>query len=84
MYFTDKHTNRKSMSWAGADFKRFAEAENKTNQSYDEAYISVFQFENGNYFVEHNELLESSDCESIMRLVTGVLLKIQNDRNTET
>ena len=84
MYFTDKHTNRKSMSWAGADFKRFAEAENKTNQSYDEAYISVFQFENGNYFVEHNELLESSDCESIMRLVTGVLLKIQNDINTET
>ena len=77
MYFTDRHTNRKAMSWAGADFKKFAEAENKTNQPYDEVYISVFQFGNENYFVEHNELLEPNDCVNIVGVVNGALQKIQ-------
>lgn len=57
MYFTDRNTNRKAMSWSGLDFKCFSEAENLVNQPYDEAYISVFRFDDTPYFVEHNELL---------------------------
>ena len=41
MYFTEKETNRKAMSWSGNDFKRFANATDKINQPYDETYISV-------------------------------------------
>lgn len=29
MYFTNRNTNRNAMSWAGADFKAFAEAEER-------------------------------------------------------
>lgn len=75
MYFTDKDTNRKAHSWSSADFNRFANAECKINQLYDEAYISVFQFDDDYYYAEHNELLDSDELANIVGLVTGALFK---------
>ena len=78
MYFTEKETNRKAMTWAGNDFKRFADATDKINQPYDEAYISVLFFEDTPYFIEHNELLSSDEVGNMVGFVSGALSKIKN------
>ena len=66
------------MYWAGNDFKRFADATDKINQPYDEAYISVLFFEDTPYFIEHNELLSSDEVGNMVGFVSGALSKIKN------
>lgn len=78
MYFTDRNTNRKAMSWAGEDFKNFSEADNLINQPYDEAYISVLFFDNTPYFLEHNEQLNLDEIGCMVGLVSGALFKMEN------
>ena len=70
MYFTDRNTNRKVMSWSGSDFMEFSKAENPVNLPYDEALISVFTFNDTQYFVEHNEALTE---EEIGKMVCSVV-----------
>jgi len=77
MYFTDKNTNRKAQSWSGLDFKNFADASKKTNQSYDEAYISAFLFKGEYYYAEHNDKLDADDLASIVDTVSGALVNIK-------
>lgn len=60
-YYTDRHTNRKAYSWSSATLSDFLKAENALNQAYDEAYISVFTFDEDVYLLEHNEPLDDSD-----------------------
>lgn len=61
MFFTDRKTNRKVMSWSGLDFKKFEESSQKINLPYDEVYISVFKFNNEPYFIEHNETIDEEE-----------------------
>lgn len=75
VYFTDRNSNRKSMSWSLLDFKNFSEAENLANQPYDEAYISVFYFDDEPYYVEHNELLTEDEINQMVEIVTDALSK---------
>lgn len=66
VYTTDRKSNRINQnSYIKKDSQRFASNENKYNQPYDEVFISVFQFRQMNYFVEHNEKLTDSDIETI-------------------
>ena len=69
MYFTDKNTNRTLQSWSGMDFKRFKENEISINQQYDEAYISVFVFEDETYYIEHNEPIAIDESKKIVDFV---------------
>jgi hypothetical protein len=64
-YLTDSTTNRKTMSWSGADFKKFSESSQKYNQKYDEAYISVFLINNEYIFLEHNEILTDEEIKTL-------------------
>ncbi len=77
MFFTDRNTNRKDMSWSGLDYHRFSKAEERINQPYDEAYISVFQFDNEDYFVEHNDILQIEDAGNIVGFVLDGLAKMK-------
>ena len=61
MYFTDRNTNRKELSWSGVQFHEFGESKQKYNQPFDEAYISVFNMGESDYYAEHNELLDESE-----------------------
>ena len=63
------------MSWSSLDFKNFSEAENLANQPYDEAYISVFYFDDEPYYVEHNELLTEDEINQMVEIVTDALSK---------
>lgn len=84
MYFTEKNTNRKATSWSSEDFNRFAVADDKINQPYDEVYISAFIFDGETYFVEHNELLSSDDVGSIIGIIiTGALFKMNQQSNED-
>lgn len=77
-YFTDRKTNRTKMSWDSRDFQKFQTAQDKINQKYDEVFISVFNFKDEYYYVEHNELLENDDVANIVGFVAGVLSKTEN------
>ena len=73
MYFTDRNTNRKKLSWSGQDFLDFSKSDHPINQVYDEAFISVFYFEETPYFIEHNELLTSDEVDQMIEYVKGNL-----------
>lgn len=77
MYTTDRKSNRKQMSWSGADFMRFSKANNPINQPYDEAFISIFRFLDRQYFIEHNETLNAEEVEKIKQTVVSELSKIR-------
>ena len=77
-YFTDRKTNRTKMSWDSRDFQKFQTAQDKINQKYDEVFISIFNFKDECYYVEHNELLENDDVANIVGFVAGVLSKTEN------
>lgn len=79
MYFTDRKTSRVKMSWSGADFDLFAKAEHTFNQPYDEAYISVFQFGDTEYFAEHNVPLSNDEIGGMIGFVVGALDKMKID-----
>ncbi len=82
MYFTDRKTNRKELSWDGMEFKQFEESNEKFNQNYDEVFISVFTYDIGDnkqesFFVEHNEGLNDYDINLIKELSVD---KIKEDQ----
>lgn len=81
MYFTDRNTNRTVNSWSGADFKMFAEAEERINQPYDEAYISTFTFDCEHFYIEHNEKLNVDEVGTIIGFVAGALAKMSTECN---
>lgn len=82
MYFTDKDTNRKAHSWSGLDFKNFADAPEKINQPYDEAYISAFLFDEEYYYAEHNDKFDNDDLTRIVGTVTGALSKMKEPQTS--
>lgn len=64
-YFTDRQTMRKDLSWSSLTLTEFTKSQHKINQVYDNVFISVFNFDEDAYLVEHNELLDDSDVLSI-------------------
>lgn len=64
-YFTNRESANNSFYINTEDFIRFAKSENKLNQQYNNAYISVFIIENEPYYAEHNELLDLDDIKKI-------------------
>ena len=81
MYFTDRNSNRTVRSWSGADFKMFAEAEERINHPYDEAYISTFTFDCEHFYIEHNEKLNVDEVGTIIGFVAGALTKMSTECN---
>ena len=79
MYFTDRNTNRTVNSWSGTDLKMFAEAEERINQPYDEAYISTFTFDDDHFHIEHNEKLNADEVGSIIGFVARALAKMSSE-----
>ena len=75
MYFTDRHTNRTKHSWSGMDFRNFENSKDMINQPYDEAFISVFYFQDESYFMEHNDPLTIEESEKIIDFVVSELKK---------
>lgn len=69
MYFTNRNTNRKQLSWSGEQFDGFSKSKQKFNQQFDEAYISVFSKEEKDYYAEHNEVLEDSEITFIESMI---------------
>ena len=65
MYFTDRKTNRKETHWSSLDFSNFSKSDKLYNQAYGEAYISVFKFKDGSYFIEHNDFLVNEEIKQI-------------------
>lgn len=68
-YNTDRKMNKLRGSvweWDAEEFKRLSEANDKMNQKYHNTYMSVIFLDNMQYFVEHNEILTSSEIEKLM------------------
>lgn len=73
MYFTDRNTNRKELSWSGKDFLGFSSSDHPVNQVYNDVFLSVFRFEETPYYVEHNELLTSDEVDQMVEYVMSSL-----------
>lgn len=68
-YTTDREKKRKTMSYYSGDFVNFEKAENPYNQRYDNVYISVITYDDETYFIEHNEMLNEEEIESLKTMV---------------
>ena len=80
MYFTDRKTNIKALTWNGMEFEQFEENNEKFNQIYDEVFISVFSYDIGDnkqesFFVEHNECLSDYDINLIKELSVDKIME---------
>lgn len=73
MYFTNKNTNRISLSSDSRDIMKFSESENRYNQKYDEVYISKFIIKDEVYFIEHNEILNEKEIEIINTMINAFI-----------
>lgn len=69
MYYTDRQTNRKEMSWSKIQFDEFCKSTKQYNQCFDEAYISVFKNGENVYYAEHNEMLDESEIAFIESMI---------------
>lgn len=69
MYFTDRKTNRKKLEWSGKRFNEFSMSNQKHNQQFDEAYISVFNVGEDVFYAEHNELLDNDEIAIIESMI---------------
>lgn len=74
-YFTNENTNRKAHGWRGMDFERFKNNEDKFNQRYDEAFISVFEVNNSVYYLEHNDPLDNDE----ITFISNNIKRIENE-----
>ena len=81
MFLTDRKSKRKAYSWSGHDFKKFRENKDHLNQIYDEAFISVFVFDNTSYYIEHNQPIKKDEAKSIDEYVSEELAKINSRKS---
>lgn len=72
-YSTDRKSNRSDLGWDSRIFKQFAENQTKTNQPFDETFISVFSFNDENYYAEHNVLLNYDEIAQVNKSVEDYL-----------
>jgi len=84
MYFiTGRETNRKAKSWCGSDFLNFRNNKKQINQKYDEAFISLFEFFEKPFFIEHNELFTEEETIQIVSYVENGLKRLEAENTTE-
>jgi hypothetical protein len=68
LYFSSTESNRKQWSWSGLDFKNFKEDNESYNLKYDEAFISVMELKDDDYFIEHNEEFNAEEIEQLEQI----------------
>lgn len=67
-YFSNRESNRKKLGFSSRDFTNFSKNKDKFNQKYDEAYISVINIRNENYFLEHNEKFTKEEINELKKI----------------
>ena len=69
MYFSNRNTLRKKNEWNSKEFDELLKAEPSTNRQYDEDYLSAFQLQNTELFLEHNYPLTKGDLYKIEQII---------------
>lgn len=67
-YFTNTQTKRKSSNINSQDFEIFKDSD-KYNVLYEEVFMSGIKISEENFYIEHNEELDSKEIEEISALV---------------
>ncbi|MEE0946849.1 MAG: teicoplanin resistance protein VanZ [Acutalibacteraceae bacterium] len=65
IYSTDRESNRTSKNWSSLDIKTIEDNGISINNPYEEVFISVFQFGEDLYSVEHNEMIDEEEFNAI-------------------
>lgn len=64
-YSSNTKSNRKEFNYNSEEFEGF---KNKINSKYDNVYMSVFTIKDDDYYLEHNEVLNSSEIKNIEKI----------------
>ncbi len=75
MYFTDRSTKRTKTTWSGLEFKQFQNSVQPYNQQFDEAFISVFKFNENYFYAEHNDIL----LEDEIKIIKDTLVNMEEN-----
>ena len=78
IYSTDRKSNRTSTSWSSLDIKKFEDKGISINNRYEEVFISVFQFGEEMFMVEHNVKITENEYTSIGEYVCAKTIEIYN------
>lgn len=70
-FLTDRYTNRLSFETIKDSFIECLRCPNHINFTYDNVFISALNFNNENYFIEHNELLTEEEYTGIIDYVNS-------------
>ena len=60
-YFTSTESNRNTFNMDSRTFKDLDQALVRHNVPYDQAYLTCFQFNGDNYYIEHNEVFTEQE-----------------------
>lgn len=68
-YFSNRKRPEHKRMFSMPEEKKYKLVESKTNQPYDQTFITVFNFKDKEYFVEHTEMLSEREYRDIQEFV---------------
>lgn len=67
-YFSNTISKKSKFEYSSKQFDDFKNATNRVNMNYQEVYMSVFNIDEDEYYIEHNELLNDNEIQKIKLL----------------
>lgn len=67
-YFSNTQSKKKTFNYNSNQFEEFRKSNYRINMNYEEVYMSVFNIDNDEYFIEHNETLNEIEIQEIENL----------------
>ena len=76
IYFTDRKSNRKSLNYSSLDIKTVEDKGISINNQYEEVFLSVFQFGEDTFTIEHNSVITENEYNEIGEYVCDKIKEV--------
>lgn len=82
MYFTDRESNNTSTPYSSIDIKSIEDKGTEINNEYNEAFVSVFKFEEDMFMIEHNTTITQEEYADIKEYVLSNVMDIIKNKQS--